>query len=178
MSSTHWMTNKIDLCKITMVHNVVNFSSIIFDTRVVKAKVPKISARWACIKRNVIFWVNVSPRVTQPYIVACFYKRRMLKWSTYDLLKIHDSYKLLEIFSINCHEVIWLAAAIIINWSSFRNQSIAHYCTKPAILFSRKWIHNFPYTFIVKTAYLTNRTVLNNMVRKSRTVLINTVRFV
>ena len=56
--------------------------------------------------------------------------------------------------------------------------TITHYCMKPVILFSRKWIHNFLYKFIVKSAYLTNRTVLINMVRKSRTVLINTVRFV
>ena len=63
----------------------------------------------------------------------------------------------------------------VIDSNSFR---LVHYCMKPAILFSRKLIHNFPYTFLVKIAYLTNRTVLNNMVWKSRTVLINTVRFV
>ena len=40
---------------------------------------------------------------------------------------------------------------------TFYPPSLLYYGMSPAILFSRKEIHNFPYTFLVKTAYLTQR---------------------
>ena len=54
----------------------------------------------------------------------------------------------------------------VIDSNSF---GLVHYCMKPAILFSKQIIHYFQYNFIMKTGYLTNRTVLINTVRKSRT---------